>query len=66
MLQSSNYLYIFVFDSVSVTTRSTTSQENHLSSGGQFLFHCTLLNLMNCQQNIITENLLYSLGVVFS
>lgn len=55
VLPSSNDLYIFVFDSVSVATRGTTSQENHLSSGGQFFFLSTLLKLMNCQQHMITK-----------
>lgn len=64
MLPSFNDLYIFVFDSVSIATRGTTSQENHLSSGGQF-FCSTLLYLMNCQQHMITrKSFVESVGII--
>lgn len=64
MLPSSNDVYIFVFDSVSIATRGTTSQENHLSSGGQF-FCSTSLYLMNCQQHMITKiSFVQSVGTV--
>lgn len=65
MLPSSNDLYIFVFDSVSIATRGAASQEDHLSSGGQF-FCSTLLYLMNCQQHMIAKKSFYSLWMLFA
>lgn len=58
MSPSSNDLYIFVFDSVSIATGGTTSQENHLSSGGQFFVKSNELSA--------ADDLLYSLRVVFA
>lgn len=41
---------VFIFDSISVTTGGTSSQESNLSSRGQFYFLCILLRklLLSC------------------